>query len=112
LPIEADQATSGMNVLRAEALLNGSIEDAKQLATVDRDLRPAVAGVKTARLLPDQLPAGGVERQMIGENTGRAQLVPQPQLGQLANGVGQDVDPNSELANFRRGFVNVHVPNA
>ena len=76
---------------------------------MDRDLRPTIAGCLTTRLAPDALPTLRVEHQLGGGDAHAKQIVKKTELGQLANGMGQDVDANTQLLDSRGRLVDVDV---
>ena len=86
-----------MDALVAQPPQDRPVQHSEQLTPVDRDLRPAVTGGLPARLAPDSLPVLRVEDQLGRRDTHGGQVVEQPQLGQLAHGMGQDVDADAQL---------------
>ena len=101
-----------MDARRAEPREHGAMEDPEQLAAVDGELRPAVAGGQAARLAPDPLPVPGVEDELGGGDADRGQVVEEAELGQLAHGVGQDVDADAQLLHGRGRLVDLDVVEA
>jgi hypothetical protein len=88
------------------------VQHAEQPASVDRDLRPAVTGRQAAGLAPDPLPVLGVEHILGGGDARCQQVIEQPEFGQLAHRMGQDVDADAQLPDGRCRLVNVHVVDA
>jgi hypothetical protein len=72
-----------------------------QLAAVDRVLRPSVAGRQLARLGPDRLAALAEVGQLGGLDADPLEPRGQPERGQDADRVRQDVDPDPERPHVR-----------
>jgi hypothetical protein len=87
--------------MRPEALEHGPVEEAEEAASMDRVLRPPVAGGEATGLAPDALTVLVVEHELASGQPGRRQVVGQAQLGELAHGVGEHVDPDTELGDHR-----------
>ena len=75
--------------LCAQALAYRFDEHAVHVAAVDGQLRPVVARVSAARLLVHELSEAVVEAHLARRDRAALQPLGQPQLGQLANRVGQ-----------------------
>src|SRR5205814_1137824 len=73
------EAATGVDVVLAEPLLDGAMDDALQTAAMDRELRYVVAGAEAARLAPDLLAVAVEIIQFIGTNSDRIELVQQPE---------------------------------
>src|SRR5918994_7343909 len=84
--------------LSANSLLGGLIQQALQLAAVDRELRPGIACLQATRLGPDALSEAVAIDQLFGPDTGRVQAFQQPQFRELLDRMGQEVDAHAELA--------------
>ena len=70
------------------------------------------AGGEAPGLAPDPLPVPGIVDELRGGDADGVQIIQKAELGQLAYGVGQDVDANAELIHGRRGLVDLHVLDA
>ena len=103
--LEARQAMAGDDRLRAQPLVDRREQDLVQLAPRNRNLRPAIAGGAAARLAPDQLAVLVVERELLGEDAGRGELVAETERGQFADGVGLQVDAVAERAQHRHRVI-------
>ena len=90
---------------RAQPLVDRREQDLVQLAPRNRNLRPAIAGGAAARLGPDQLAVLVVEGELLGEDAGRGELVAETERGQLADGVGLQVDAVAERAQHRHRVI-------
>src|SRR5882724_10454811 len=88
---------------------HGPVQDAEELAPVNGQLGPPVAGGEAPGLAPDPLPVPGVVHELRGGDADAVQILEKTELGQLAYGVGQDVDANAQLIHGRRGLVDLHV---
>lgn len=99
---EAGEVVAGVDASRAEPFEHGPMQDAEQLAAVNGDLRPAVAGGQATWFAPDPLAVPGVEDEFGGGDADRSQIVKETELGQLAHGVGHDVDTDAQFLH-RRG---------
>ena len=75
-------------------------------------LGPPVAGGEAPGLAPDPLPVPGVVDELRGGDADAVQILEKTELGQLAYGVGQDIDANAQLIHGRRGLVDLHVLDA
>ena len=106
---EAREVMPGVDALSAEALHHGSVEHPEQRTPVHRDLGPAVPCRFAARLAPDALPVLRVERHIGGRDADPRRVVDRAKLGQLADGVRQDVDPDAQLLDPRRRLVDLDV---
>ena len=106
---EARQMVAGVDARGAEPFEHGPMEHPKQLAAVDGELRPAVAGGQAARLAPDPLAVLGVVGEFGGGDADRGQLVKQTELRQLARRVGHHVDADAQLLHARRRLVDLDV---
>ena len=91
--------------LGAQPLVDRGEQDLVQLAARDRNLRPAVAGGAAARLGPDQLAVLVVEGELLGEDAGRRELVAEAERGQLADGIGLQIDAVAERAQRRHRVI-------
>ena len=99
---EADQPVAQADPRVAQPLAGGTVEQALQPAAVDRELRPVVAGLETARLAPDPLPEAVAVDQLPGPHAGGVELRQQAQRRQLLDRVRQEVDADPEFAHLRR----------
>src|SRR5207253_7433410 len=90
---EVHQLVAGMHAARAEPREDCAMENAQQLAPVDRELWPAVTRGEAARLGPDPLSVPGVIGKLGGRDAGGAQRFRQAQLGQFAHRVGRMLMP-------------------
>jgi hypothetical protein len=106
---EARQMVAGVHALGAETFDHRAMEHAKQLAAVNGELRPAIAGGNAARLAPDPLAVFGVVGELRGRDPNGVQLVEQAELRELACRVRKHVDPDTKLLDARRRLVHVDV---
>ena len=90
--LEALEREAARDDVRAQALLHGAQQQHLQLAAMDRDLRPAVAGGAPARLAVDAAAEAVVVDELLRRDAGGLDLLAEPELGELADGVRQQVD--------------------
>ena len=79
--IEADQPMADVDRRFADPLRGGLIEQALQLAAMDRELRPGIARIQATRLGPDALAEPVAVDQLLGSDAGHVQAFQQTQLG-------------------------------
>ena len=84
-----DQVMAGEDVVLAEPLGRGIEQDLLQRAAMDRELRPFVSGVETARLAPDRLAMLGEVGELGGAHAGGVQPIEQAELGEFAHRMRQ-----------------------
>jgi hypothetical protein len=96
--IEADQPVADVDRPCANPLLGSLIEQALQLAAMNRELRPGIACIQDSRLGPDVLAEAVAIDQLLGPDPGRIQAAQQPQLRELFDRMRQKVDANAEFA--------------
>ena len=100
---------SGVHRSAPQALDHGRQQDRLQLPAVDRELWRREPGGAPARLLPDLL-AQTIEVAQLGRLDGLPrQCIAQPQLGELAHRVGQQVDAHAQCRDLVRRLVHLHV---
>ena len=87
---------AGVDAVGADVGERRGMQDGVQLAAMDRDLRPSVAGRKPPRFIPDRLAALGEVRQRRGCQPVAGQFVGEPERIELAHGVGQQVDSDAQ----------------
>src|SRR5476649_1480589 len=75
-----------------------------QVGAMDRELRPAVAGVAAARLLEDELAMAAVEGELARLDAKRGERLLQAELRQFAHGMRQEVDADAERHHLRHRF--------
>src|SRR5262249_16655757 len=109
---EADEMVVGVDALATEAVEHCPVQDAEELAAVDAQLGPVIAGGKASRFTPDQLAVLRVVLELRGGETDARELIEEPDLGQPAPRVGEDIDAAARLLQDRRGLVAVHVVDA
>src|SRR5262249_19209784 len=85
---EADEMVVGVNALATEAVEHCPVQDAEELAAVDAQLGPVVAGSKASRFTPDQLAVLRVVLELSGGEADARELIEESELSQLAHGVG------------------------
>src|SRR5216117_2346262 len=81
---EADEVVAGVDALGTEAVERGPVEDAEELALVNGQLGPPVAGGEAPGLAPDPLPVPGVVHELRGGDADAVQILEKTELGQLA----------------------------
>src|SRR5262249_59380945 len=107
-----EEVVVGVNALATEAVEHCPVQDAEELAAVDAQLGPVVAGSKASRFTPDQLAVLRVVLELSGGEADARELIEESELSQLAHGVGEDIDADAQLLQDRRGLVDVHVVDA
>ena len=96
--LEGAEPVAGVDLAFAEAGAGRLIDDALQLAAMDRELRHVEAGIQAAQFVPDGLAeAVGVE-QFVGADGDRVEPLEQAELFQFADRVRQRVDADAEFA--------------
>ena len=106
---EGVEVQSGADFVFAQLFLRRFQEQHLQTATMHRVLRPAVAGIQSSRLTPDQLAEFVVVGKLGGWNGNRRQLLVESKEGQFPNGVGEQIQSNAERANRRDRLENGYV---
>ena len=92
--LEARDGGARADAVRAEALADGVEQQQLQLAAMDRDLRPAVAGGAPARLGADAVAeAVEVHELLPVGDAGRLDGLTEAELVEFAHRVRQQVDP-------------------
>ena len=66
-----------------------------QSTAMPRPLRPSVARLQTARLVPDHAPIGHAIHQIGDRNAELDQLIQQPKLSHLAHRMRQHIDTHA-----------------
>jgi hypothetical protein len=84
-----------------KALDDGIEQEMVQHPAMDRDLRPLVTGIQSARLAPDRFAPLGEVGELLGPDTGGIELVEQAKLGQFAHRMGQHIDADAQRLEFR-----------
>ncbi len=107
--LHANAAVAGMDVLRPQLGQSFFKQDAVQLAAVDAQLGQRVTRMPAARLAVDEL-AIAVEKHAFEVLYAHGfELVLHAQGGQLAHGVGQQGNADTELLDLGHGLINVAV---
>lgn len=109
---EAGELVAGMDARRAETIHYRPMQDAEQLATMDRNLGPAVAHGHPEWLAPDLLATTREVDVLGGGDADGGEGGEQPQLGQLAHRMREEVDPHAQLTDGRGGLVDAHILDA
>lgn len=99
--VDLDAAMAELDRVLAKPLLHGGEEHVVQIGAMDRELRPVVAGEAAARLLVDELAMTAVEGELARLDGARGQRILQAKFGQLAHGVRQQVDADSQRQDRR-----------
>jgi len=99
---DARQPVAGADRVGAEALAHGVGDDPLEHPAVDRELRDVVPRVQAAGLVPDLLALAVEVEELGGPQGDGVERVEQPEVAQRADGVGQRVDPDAELADLAR----------
>lgn len=92
----AGDPVPGADGVWSEAVEDGPIQQHLQLASVDGVLGPVVSGGTSSTLRPHDVAAPPGERPFVGFDADAVEVVGEPQVEQLANGVGLQVDSDSE----------------
>ncbi len=100
----AAEMMAGEDVGLAKPFGRSIEQDLLQYATMDRELRPFIAGLDAARFAPDRLAVLGKERQFLGAHARCVKLVEQAELDQFAHGVRQHVDADAERPQRRHAL--------
>src|SRR5690606_17144549 len=96
--VEADR-------VRPRALAQGLGEEHLELSAVHRVLGPAVAGLEPARLAVDLPPVAGHEGPLERGDADPVELArPDPEVAELAHGVGLEVDRDAERGDLGRAL--------
>src|SRR6478752_10561582 len=95
---------AGENVLNSQPFGRGIEQDLLQRAAMDRELRPFVTGLNTARLAPDRLAVLGKIRKFTGAHARRVEAVVQTELDQLAHRMQQHIDADAERLQLGHAF--------
>ena len=95
---------AGLDRVRAQALLDGLEQQHLKLAAVDRELRPVVTSLDAARLAPDLLTVFIEIEKLLGLDGDLAKRVLQAELGQLATGMRQNIDADTERPDLVHTF--------
>ena len=103
---------TGVIAVGAEPVTDGAVEDAKELSTVDRVLRPVVPRGDAAVLAEHALSVPVEEDERRGRDRGRRELVTETELDQLTCGVRQHVHTDPELAHLAHSLVHLDVLDA
>src|SRR6516162_2709067 len=74
---------AGMHAGVAEPLAHRLIDDALQVAAMDRELRHVIAGVEAARLAPDLLAETVGVEQLVSADPHRIETLQQAERGEL-----------------------------
>ena len=91
--------------VRAQALPHHIGQMQLQFAAVDGQLRPLVAGPPTSRFTEDLLSEPIEEDGLLGFDRDGGQTVHHIETAEHGGGMGQQVDPDPERAQFRGRFV-------
>ena len=100
---------TGVVAVGAEPLMHGAVEDAEELSTVDRVLRPVVPRGDAAVLTEHALTVPVEEDECRRRDRGGRELVAETELDQLTGRVGEDVHTDPELAHLAHGLVDLDV---
>ena len=84
-------------------------QDALQPSTVDRHLRPLIAGIDATRFLPDTLAQLVEVQQFKGEDATLGDALQEPELVKFPDRMGQQVDADTEFAQFANRFVDARL---
>jgi hypothetical protein len=95
---ERAETATGMDRLRPEPFLDGTMDHALQPAAMNGELRHVVAGIEAARLAPHFLAVAVEIIQLVGANSGSIEPIQQSEAGQLADRMRQRVDTDAKLA--------------
>ena len=93
-----------MKALAPDALEKGGEQHHLQIAAVDVELRPVVAGVAAERLLVDELAEAVVEAGFERGDGDARQLVLEPEQRELAGRVRQEADADADRPDLGRGL--------
>src|SRR3546814_645325 len=104
------QVPAGVDSVGADALAHRLQQQHLQLAAVDRELWPAVAGGLAARFRPDELAALGVVGELGRAHAEAVELPQQAELVELAHRMRQQVDADAERLQRRRGLEDLDRP--
>jgi hypothetical protein len=80
-----------------------------QPAAMDRVLRPRETGGAAALLAPHRLAKFVEEGQRLGRDADLGKTRAEAKLGQLAHGIGLDIDADTERRHLARGLIDVRL---
>ena len=103
--LDADAARARGQALGPDALLEGLVEYGLQIAAVDVEMRPIVAGVAAERLLVNELAEAVVEAGFEGGDRDAREGVLEPEGCELARRMRQEADADPDRPDLRRGLI-------
>ncbi len=106
--LDADAAMPGDDTVGARFADECLVDDLLQVAAVDLELRPRIAGVGSHRLLVDELAEAVEEARFLRRHADRGQRLLQPQLAELPAGVRQDADADADRPDLGGALIDPH----
>ena len=106
---EGCQRMIGMYLVGADAVDHRIEQERMKIFSVDRILRPAIAGSQTARFRPDQLSEFVVIVEFRGFDRNGRQRFCKSKLDQLAHRIGLQIDADAQGLDLRRLLEQLYV---
>ena len=107
--VDADQSVTEPHVGSADPSVHGVEQYPVQFTAVDRQLRPAIPGGASTRLAPDLATVLGEVAERRRFDGVRGEHVEQAERVELADRVGEQVDPDAGRADLVGGLEDRHV---
>src|SRR5581483_9968090 len=99
---DADAAVASDEILRTDTLAHGVKQDAMQLAAVNGNMRPPMAGRLAPRLAINELTLPGEEGVVLRQAGHRHQRAFKAERAEFLHRVWTDIDADAEGADIRR----------